>query len=69
MYLENSTIILKYKMRYGRGTTVSTKHNYDNIVHKAFLNGLSGCDYLSKPFLKTEMAQLDKEERESNIRL
>ena len=54
-------------MRYGYSTTVSTKHNYDNIVRKAFLNGLSSCDYLSKSFRKTEVAQMDKEKKENNI--
>ena len=40
----------EYKMCYGCGTTVSTKHYCDNIVHKACLNGLSSYDYLSGPF-------------------
>ena len=48
-------------MCYGNDTTVSPNRNCDNSLYKAFLNGLSSCDYLSKPFLKTEMAQLDKE--------
>ena len=62
-------LILEYRMSYGSGTTVSTKHNYDNIVHKAFLNGPSSCKQTSNILFKTEMAQLDKEERENNIRL
>ena len=61
--------MLEYKICYGRSTTVSTKHNCDNSLYKAFLNGLSSCDCLSKPFLKTEMAQLDKEKRETNSKL
>ena len=58
----------EYKICYGRRTTVSTKHNCDNIVHKAFLNGLSNCGYVYRPFFYTVMAQLDKEKRENNIK-
>ena len=62
-------LILEYRMSYGSGTTVSTKHNCDNIVHKAFLNDLSSYKQTSNILFKTEIAQLDKEERENNIRL
>ena len=41
----------------------------NNIVHKAFLNELSSCSRTSNTCFKTEMAQIDKEERGINNKL
>ena len=60
-------------MSCGNDTSVNGeffgKCTQSNIIHKAFLNELSSCKQTSIICFKTEMAQLDKEKRENNIRL